>query len=751
MTWGILRPVVLLPSDASEWTPERRRVVLAHELGHVKRNDGLGQVLCQCASGIYWFNPLVWYAAHRLRVEREHACDDIVLRLGAGAADYAEHLLQIARRLNSGLSWTVVSMANPSQLKARLVAILDKRIRRKKLSRLAAAGLTALIVCLTVSAAVIQITALASMSVHGLIAPMTPMPPPVESPRQVEASQQPISVVPGAAIVEGTVQKAGGTDVIGGAAVELRPALSRSDLIANRGNGDAGVFVVTADEKGLFKFANVPPGQYSLAATHFGYVRSEYGQSRQNSRGANFTLQAGQQMKGIVLPMTATAVISGQVRGPKGLPLANVQVHALKYGYEDGRRVLQTARVMRTNDEGEYRLYWMPPGQYVVMAIPLFGGVDDRVLIVGGDGTVRGFSGILPVNGPPIVLPDEAGNVPIYYPGTLRVEDATVITLKTGEERTGIDLALRPLPVSRVRGTVLNLPPNVAGNAAGPPTMASIRLQPTTPSVLEGNSAPLGMGSVDLRSGTFEIRGVLPGTYNLLASAMGGGRSGTSLFARMPVEVTGSDLDDVRVTLAPGFVVTARVSVEGAKDDTALTKLLPLRVALNGSVAQPDPSQPGVFVARDLPPNLYRVRVDRLETSYVKAIRYREIDVMDAGITLNAPPTGPIDITISLSAGVITGTALAADGKPAPNAAVVLIPDPSRRKRSDLYKSVFSGADGTFRLTGITPGDYKLFSWRDVDNGAWGDPEFIKDYEEQGKPIRVGEGSATTIQVIAIP
>src|SRR5688572_6094152 len=109
MTWGILRPVILLPSEAVGWTEERRRLVLAHELGHVRRNDGLGQLLCQCVCGIYWFNPLVWFAVHRLRAERERACDDIVLRLGAAPADYADHLLQIARGLNAGFSWTVVS------------------------------------------------------------------------------------------------------------------------------------------------------------------------------------------------------------------------------------------------------------------------------------------------------------------------------------------------------------------------------------------------------------------------------------------------------------------------------------------------------------------------------------------------------------------------------------------------------------------------------------------------------------------
>jgi hypothetical protein len=109
-----------------------------------------------------------------------------------------------------------------------------------------------------------------------------------------------------------------------------------------------------------------------------------------------------------------------------------------------------------------------------------------------------------------------------------------------------------------------------------------------------------------------------------------------------------------------------------------------------------------------------------------------------------------MEITISLSAGTVSGTSVSREGKPVANAAVVLIPSSDRRKRVDLYKNVFSAADGKFRITGIAPGDYKVFSWSDVDTGAWQDPDFIKDYEDQGQPIHISEGTSATIQVIAL-
>jgi Tol biopolymer transport system component/beta-lactamase regulating signal transducer with metallopeptidase domain len=140
MTWGLLRPVVLLPPGAEEWPEERRRVVLLHELAHVQRADCLTQLLAQIACILYWFNPLSWLAARQLRVERERACDDRVLAAGAKASEYAQHLLELARmaRRASCSALAGVAMARPSQMEGRLLAVLDSTLPRGALPHLAA-------------------------------------------------------------------------------------------------------------------------------------------------------------------------------------------------------------------------------------------------------------------------------------------------------------------------------------------------------------------------------------------------------------------------------------------------------------------------------------------------------------------------------------------------------------------------------------------------------------------------------------
>lgn len=125
MTWGLVRPFVLVPSAWRDWTQEQVRLVLLHELSHVKRLDVAYQAIARIACSLYWCHPLVWYALKRLRIEREIACDDCVLMAGARPSQYAEQLLNIARKCQ----WTeipyAVSMAQPSQLENRVRSILD--------------------------------------------------------------------------------------------------------------------------------------------------------------------------------------------------------------------------------------------------------------------------------------------------------------------------------------------------------------------------------------------------------------------------------------------------------------------------------------------------------------------------------------------------------------------------------------------------------------------------------------------------
>lgn len=160
---GIVAPTLVLPGEADTWPAQRRQAVLAHELAHVNRRDCATQLLARFACAIHWFNPLAWYAARRMRMERERACDDLVIgsarggRRGAAvapqpdaaAAEYASHLLEVARSLRAARLGALagVAMARPSQLEGRLLAVLDQQKDHRPVgSRFVAGGIVAVLV-----------------------------------------------------------------------------------------------------------------------------------------------------------------------------------------------------------------------------------------------------------------------------------------------------------------------------------------------------------------------------------------------------------------------------------------------------------------------------------------------------------------------------------------------------------------------------------------------------------------------------
>ena len=157
LTWGAWRSVVVLPAEADEWSDGCRSIVLLHELAHVKRRDCLTQLLAQVACALYWFNPLVWLAARRLREERELACDDHVLGVGTKASEYANYLVEIvsALRGHPETSHVAVGMAC-SQLESRVQAILDPRVKRGGLTGRIWLAMAVGIVCLLLPLAALQ-------------------------------------------------------------------------------------------------------------------------------------------------------------------------------------------------------------------------------------------------------------------------------------------------------------------------------------------------------------------------------------------------------------------------------------------------------------------------------------------------------------------------------------------------------------------------------------------------------------------
>ncbi len=158
MTWGVLRPVILLPIDAVRWPAERLRLVLMHELAHIRRRDCLFQMIGQVVRALHWFNPLAWWSLSQLRLEQEQACDDAVLNAGTHADEYAAELLSVSARLPQ-FSWdaaVALAMSRVTRLEQRLKAILNMHNNRRPLSKRSVALSLTLLGSLVFAVAIIQ-------------------------------------------------------------------------------------------------------------------------------------------------------------------------------------------------------------------------------------------------------------------------------------------------------------------------------------------------------------------------------------------------------------------------------------------------------------------------------------------------------------------------------------------------------------------------------------------------------------------
>ncbi len=203
VTWGVLRPVVVLPAESVEWSNEWRRIVLLHELAHIKRRDCSTQMLANWACALYWFNPLVWFAARRLRVERELACDDCVLEVGTRASDYASYLVEIAKSFDAVEPATPVTVGMAcSQLESRVRAILNPAMNRGHLSRSRKTALALALACALLPLASLQATSQEKPIPPAPPAPPAPPQPPVSNPPAPPAPPVPPSEVAALADLE---------------------------------------------------------------------------------------------------------------------------------------------------------------------------------------------------------------------------------------------------------------------------------------------------------------------------------------------------------------------------------------------------------------------------------------------------------------------------------------------------------------------------------------------------------------------
>jgi len=537
-------------------------------------------------------------------------------------------------------------------------------------------------------------------------------------------------------------------------------------------NPDDPVLATTeTDGDGKFYLPGVAPGSYKIVTSAQGFVRNVHPQT--------LALAAGQTVNNVRITMTAGAWISGRIT-EKGQPVSLADVMALRPIYTEGQLTFSPVLADRTNDLGEYNLFWLPPGRYYIVAI-LWDTASAVGFFVNPDGSdinpfwaQRMESRAVLMRTLGTSIGDNEAHVPFYFPGTPDPQSARIVDVRPGAHLRGIDVDTAPMLTRRVRGTITGLS---AAATATQPLRANVNLRPLGAS-LNTNAAQSPTVQADA-AGNFEITRAISGRYMLIAVA-------GSLTGRVPIEIRDRDVTGVVVPLGSGIRISGRVVIEKPNATTPDPALANLRVTLRTDPLLPGapafnatPAPDGSFVIPIPPANPaaqvvappageYRVLVTpilipplppdgnpptlpaSLQSAYVKSITFGGTDVLNDRLRLQNPTDDQLVIVIGTKPASIEGRILNSQQQPAAATTVVLVHDDTLRYRVN-EKFTSSDLGGRFQFENVPPGSYKLFAWESLEKAAWNDPGLMQEYERYGTPIRLEEGGKMSVELQSIP
>jgi len=524
--------------------------------------------------------------------------------------------------------------------------------------------------------------------------------------------------------IAGTVVSANTGEPLKKALVDISPKEEDSAS----GDTKSRAFTATTDAAGHFSIGQIPPGSYDLEVSRANYLTSRYGQDQLDKPGATLTLAPAQKMTDLLFRLHHTAIITGRVVDEDGDPVRGATVGAVIHTTVRGKPKTQTVDNTRTNDLGEYRVVDLTPGRYsVYMISPSFDFTGESAQPTGG-------------------------RLPTYYPGTSDSSRASIFEVKSGDEISHVDFVFAPRPPARtykIRGRVVN----------------SVGIQDATidailfPRSDEDLRTRLTEGRTEVRpdakTGEFEIPDVLPGQYILVAFWMAGKKHGATT---QNVEVIASDVDGLSLVLTQGISIAGRMAFEGQSAVTAKNVTVVIRPveAENGfnfggsrAEVQPDSS----FLLSEIVDGSYSLGIySSCGECYVKSAKANGVDLLDTGIQVGSG-SGPSSVSIVYSSetGFVNGTVTRKDGLPAPGALVVLVPARTSHQKPEEYKTSATDQYGRFEIRGVPPGHYNAFAWGKIDANSYGDPDFLRPFENMAESVDLNPNDRKTVQLQMIP
>jgi hypothetical protein len=453
-------------------------------------------------------------------------------------------------------------------------------------------------------------------------------------------------------------------------------------------------FSSVTDSRGHFAITGIPPGRYHVMPVRTGFV---FLSGRQPTRKPGAWVQAVVgKVENVALKMVREGVISGRVGTPNNAPLpAGGSATLLRYVHtRSGQKALDwvpgitydgPGSFVKINDNGEFRFYGLPPGDYYV-----------------------GIS-----NGP--------GRV--FYPGTTQERQAAPIHLAAGEH-----FRLEQIVLSQSQAQVRF---RFVASDTNSFSDASV--------VIDGNGSVIGRPGrlIDQLSFSVPI-----GPHEFFVRTVSGG---TAYYATLNM-VVGSDIDQT-VTVLPGFKVTGSILREAESGE--LVSVPSVRCLLYAPYTPSAASNRRGCIGADFPPRSYRLELEGLaEDNYVLSATANGRDALQHGVEIS--DTVELKIVLGTSGSQVIGTARSSEGTPVPETVVALVPDEPLRSSGPLYRSAIADSSGRFTLRGIRPGAYRIYAWTDIEDSAYRDGDFIKRFEDQGKPLNVLKDTSVSVDVTVL-
>jgi protocatechuate 3,4-dioxygenase beta subunit len=525
--------------------------------------------------------------------------------------------------------------------------------------------------------------------------------------------------------------------------------LSRRGLTdVEGGRSSTGGRTVITDDQGRFHFGDLVAGQYGLTASKEAFVQRSFGSSRPAPTGRSnappaLSLRAGE-LRTITIRLPRGAVISGTVTDADGQPVGGIPITALADQFDPatgGRRLRPTGLTAgaATDDRGEYRIYGLPAGTYVIVAQPASRfGVDGPVLSRSASESRR-------------VVP-----APTYYPSTQDAAAASRIPIIAGEKRDGVDLQVQYVPTATITGVV-------AADDTAPLVNVRVALmranEPLTASAL---ISATNAGA----DGQFTFHGLAPGRYTVRIQSWGpGGSDPTLRWGATDVAVDGEDVANVSIQLLPTVSVSGKVVFDGSsapRTPGAFRASLPLVPAMPTGLPGQIPSlqffDDGRFTISGIVPGNYLMgppgfAARGLRTPigawWVKSIVLEGRELLDAPLDISHDSRDAV-VTLTDQPSGVAGAVKNTSGDPVVGALVVVFSADRTFWFVDSRRvvGVYADAQGRYTIRNLPPGEYRAIVAQDLETGEWYDPDALQRLLPAAVPFTIAGVEAKTVDLV---